>query len=113
MIGFEERFSSEKACREYLSQLRRPKGYSLGDDPLYLCHLIISLFKRWLLGTYQGAVKPPHLDYYLDEYTFRFNRRKSRSCGKLFYRLVQQAVSVEPVSHYDIEGGIIMPCYHI
>ena len=51
---------------------------NLGTDPLNHCHLIISLFKRWLLGTYQGAVKPEHVDYYLDEYTFRFNRRKSR-----------------------------------
>ena len=56
---------------------------NVGNDPLSHCHLIISLFKRWLLGTYQGSVKPEHLDYYLDEYTFRFNRRKSRSRGKL------------------------------
>jgi len=49
---------------------------------------IAALLKRWLLGTHQGAVSPKHLDYYLDEYTFRFNRRKSRSRGKLFYRLV-------------------------
>jgi len=49
------------------------------------------------LGTYQGAVRPSHLDFYLDEYTFRFNRRTSRSRGKLFYRLVQQAIAVDPV----------------
>ena len=48
------------------------------------------------LGTHPGAVSPKYLDYYLDEFTFRFNRRKSRSCGKLFYRLLQQAVGVEP-----------------
>ena len=51
-------------------------------------HIVASLLKRWLLGTHQGAVSPKHLDYYLDEFTFRFNRRKSRSRGKLFYRLV-------------------------
>ena len=59
-------------------------------------HRVVSLLKRWLLGTHQGAIGQDHLDYYLDEFTFRFNRRKSRSRGKLFYRLAQQAVQVEP-----------------
>jgi len=56
----------------------------------------VQRLKRWLLGTHQGAVGQGHLDYYLDEFTFRFNRRKSASRGKLFYRLAQQAVQVEP-----------------
>lgn len=51
-------------------------------------HRVISLAKRWLLGTYQGAAMGQHLDSYLDEYTFRFNRRHSRNRGLLFYRLV-------------------------
>ncbi len=59
-------------------------------------HRVISLLKRWLMGTHQGAVSHKHLDYYLDEFTFRFNRRRSKSRGKLFFRLVQQAVAVEP-----------------
>jgi len=59
-------------------------------------HRVVSLLKRWLLGTHQGAVGPAHADYYLDEFTFRFNRRNSASRGKLFYRLVQQAVQVGP-----------------
>jgi transposase-like protein len=61
-------------------------------------HRVISLLKRWLLGTHQGAVSHKHLDYYLDEFTFRFNRRRSKSRGKLFFRLVQQALAVEPVT---------------
>jgi len=65
-------------------------------------HLVISLLKRWLLGTHQGAVSPKHLDYYLDEFTFRFNRRTSKSRGKLFYRLAQQAVAVDPVTRRQI-----------
>lgn len=69
----------------------------LGDNLLPYCHRVASLLKRWLLGTYQGAVSHKNLAYYLDEYTFRFNRRFSHSRGKLFYRLVQQAVTVEPV----------------
>jgi transposase-like protein len=60
-------------------------------------HRVISLVKRWLMGTHQGAVSQKHLDYYLDEFTFRFNRRRSKSRGKLFYRLAQQAVTVDPV----------------
>ena len=60
-------------------------------------HRVIALLKRWLMGTHQGAVSHKHLDYYLDEFTFRFNRRRSKSRGKLFFRLVQQAVTVEPV----------------
>lgn len=59
-------------------------------------HRVVSLLKRWLLGTHQGAIAHEHLDDYLDEFTFRFNRRRSASRGKLFYRLAQQAVQVEP-----------------
>ena len=62
-------------------------------------HRVISLLKRWLMGTHQGAVSHEYLDYYLDEFTFRFNRRNSRHRGKLFYRLLQQAVSVEPMTY--------------
>jgi transposase-like protein len=69
----------------------------VGDDLLPACHRVASLFKRWLLGTFQGAVGSDNLQYYLDEYTFRFNRRTSKSRGKLFYRLIEQAVAVEPV----------------
>ena len=65
-------------------------------------HLVVSLLKRWLIGTHQGAVSHKHLDYYLDEFTFRFNRRRSRSRGKLFFRLVQQAVAVEPTTYASI-----------
>jgi hypothetical protein len=62
-------------------------------------HRVISLLKRWLMGTHQGAVSLQYLDYYLDEFTFRFNRRRSRSRGKLFFRLLQQAVAIDPVPY--------------
>ncbi|MGH6629032.1 MAG: IS1595-like element ISUnb3 family transposase, partial [Burkholderiales bacterium] len=51
---------------------------------------------------HQGGVRPLHLDYYLDEFTFRFNRRTSRHRGKLLYRLVQQAVAVEPAPYASL-----------
>ena len=71
------------------------------SDLLPRVHRVVSLLKRWLMGTHQSAVSHKHLDYYLDELTFRFNRRRSNSRGKLFFRLAQQAVAVEPVT-YDL-----------
>lgn len=68
-----------------------------GHDPTPLVHRIASLLKRWLLGTHHGRVEETHLKYYLDEYTFRFNRRRARSRGKLFYELVRQALLVDPM----------------
>jgi transposase-like protein len=65
-------------------------------------HQVASLLKRWLLGTHQGAVSHEHLEYYLDEFTFRFNRRKSNSRGKLFYRLLQQAVALESTPYKNL-----------
>lgn len=72
------------------------------EDPSELLpgvHRLASLLKRWLLGTHQGAVSRAHLPYYLDEFTFRFNRRKSKSRGKLFFRLVEQALAVDPAPY--------------
>jgi hypothetical protein len=68
-----------------------------GEHLLPCVHRVIALLKRWLLGTHQDAIGQEHLDAYLDEFTLRFNRCKSKSRGKLFYRLAQQAVLVGPV----------------
>jgi transposase-like protein len=84
---------------------RKKTVLSATGDPAHISmpavHRVASLLKRWLLGTHQGAVRPEQLDYYLDEFTFRFNRRTSRSQGMLFYRLLEQAVATEPVP-YDV-----------
>jgi transposase-like protein len=69
-------------------------------------HLVSSLLKRWITGTHQGAVSPAHLDAYLDEFTFRFNRRTSASRGKLFYRLLQNAMGVTPAPYKKVIKGI-------
>jgi len=74
----------------------------VGENLLPRAHRVASLLKRWLLGTHQGAVAHSHLDYYLDEFTFRFNRRTSRSRGLLFYRLLEQAVALGPVLCEDL-----------
>jgi len=76
-----------------------------GEHLMPRVHRVVSLLKRWMLGTHQGAIGAAHLDYYLDEFTFRFNRRKSSSRGKLFYRLAQQAVQVQPVPF----AGLLKP----
>lgn len=92
------------------------KGYthrvsvlSQSDEPAHQLmprvHRVASLLKRWLLGTHQGGVSKKHLDYYLDEFTFRFNRRRSRARGLLFYRLLENAVRVDPVPYNLLVGG--------
>ena len=82
---------------------------SSSGDPAHVLmpgvHRIAALLKRWLLGTYQGSVSSKYLDYYLDEYTFRFNRRSAQVRGLLFYRLVEQAVQVEHISRNQIILG--------
>ena len=65
-------------------------------------HRVASLVQRWILGTHHGSVQPEHLDAYLDEFVFRFNRRTSNSRGMLFYRLLQQAVVTAPVTYQDV-----------
>lgn len=80
--------------------------FSDTGDPAHVSmpgvHRIAALLKRWLLSTHQGSVSGKHLDYYLDEYTFRFNRRTSRSRGMLFYRLIEQAVMTAPLPYRQI-----------
>lgn len=82
--------------QDYIHERRVQRHQKRGEHLMPRVHRVVSLMKRWLLGTHQGAVGHAHLDYYLDEFTFRFNRRKSASRGKLFYRLAQQAVQVDP-----------------
>jgi len=90
----------------YFHKVIRQESH-LGENLLPLVNRVVSLLKRWLLGTHQGAVQMSHLDYYLDEFTFRFNRRRSRSRGMLFYRLVQQAVAVDPITGSSISNDIL------
>lgn len=86
---------------------QREKTVMLGaENPAHVTmpgvHRVAALLKRWLLGTHQGAVRPEQLDYYLDEFTFRCNRRTARSRGLLFYRMLEQALVTEPVTYAQI-----------
>jgi transposase-like protein len=90
----------------YLHQVVRSAAV-VGENLLPRANRVASLLQRWLLGTHQGAVAHSHLDYYLDEFAFRFNRRRSRSRGLLFFRLVEQALAVGPVRNRQLVGGAI------
>jgi transposase-like protein len=92
----------------YKHEIIRPTQ-ALGGNLLPLVNRVASLLKRWLLGTHQGSVRPSHLDYYLDEFTFRFNRRTSGSRGLLFYRLVDQAAHLSPILTRDLKGAPAAP----
>jgi len=80
-----------------------PKKHTDSEDKsLPHVHMVISLLKRWLLGTHQGAVGEKHLQSYLDEYVFRFNRRKAAARGLLFYRLLECAMNVQPITYDEL-----------
>jgi len=81
------------------------KSAVVGENLLPRANRVASLLQRWLLGTHQGAVAHSHLDYYLDEFVFRFNRRRSRSRGLLFHRLMEQALATAPVRCPQLVGG--------
>ena len=94
---------------EKLDYIHRPRSQRAarvrGEDPGELLpgvHRVASLAKRWLLGTHQRAVDSAHLANYLNEFVFRFNRRRSRSRGMVFYRVLELAASHEPVRYKEL-----------
>ena len=100
-----------------LGYKHHPTNISASGDPAHVSmphvHRVASLLDRWWLGTHQGAIRPQHLDYYLDEFTFRFNRRQSQARGLLFYRLLEQALLVGPVPFKRLVGGKAQRIYKI
>ena len=90
----------------YVHQRRSQRAArARGEDPgklLPAVHRVASLAKRWLLGTHQGSVEDAHLAAYLNEFVFRFNRRRSRSRGLLFYRVLELAVAHDPVRYRSL-----------
>jgi transposase-like protein len=101
--GYEHRQTSVRA---------QGKGRVAAIELMPRVHLVVSLLKRWLVGTHQGAVSSEHLDYYLDEFCFRFNRRRSRRRGLLFHRLLENAVRVDPLPYETIVGRTGKPRSH-
>jgi transposase-like protein len=96
------------AARGYVHERRNQEAAARrGEDPgdlLPAVHRVASLCKRWLLGTHQGRVEPAHLQAYLNEFTFRFNRRRARSRGMVFYRVMDLAAGHDPVRYRDIRA---------
>lgn len=78
-------------------------------DPAHVsmpgAHRVASLFKRWIQGTHQGSLAAAHLQSYLEQFTFRFNRRTSSSRGLAFRRLLEQTVATGPVTEADVTDG--------
>jgi transposase-like protein len=93
----------EKGYRREIAKLDTRKDAS---KLMPRVHRVASLLKRWLLGTHQGSVAYYYLPYYLDEFTFRFNRRKSKSRGKLFFRLMENAVSTAPKTYESMVRSV-------
>jgi transposase-like protein len=97
------------ARRGYVHQRRSQRAArARGEEPgelLPAVHRVASLAKRWLLSTHQGSVEEAHLQSYLDEFVFRFNRRRSRSRGLVFYRLLELTAGHDPVRYRDIVAG--------
>jgi transposase-like protein len=89
--------------RHQVTILHRPNA---ARELMPRVHRVSALLKRWILGTHQGAISPEHLEYYLDEFTFRFNRRTAQFRGKLFFRLVQQAVATAPAPYQTLNKHI-------
>jgi len=93
----------------YVHQRRSQRAArARGDDPgelLPAVHRVASLAKRWLLSTHQGSVEEAHLQSYLDEFVFRFSRRRSASRGLVFYRLLELAAGHDPVRYRNIVVG--------
>jgi transposase-like protein len=92
-LGYRHERRSQRAAR------------ARGEDPGRLLpgvHRVASLAQRWLLGTHQGRVDDSHLQSYLNEFVFRFNRRASRSRGMVFYRVLELAVGHDPVRYRDL-----------
>ena len=96
--------SYRPACRDWFVHEAHPVAGSgkQANELLPAVHRVDALCKRWLLGTHQGRVDPEHLQSYLDEFCFRFNRRHSRARGMLFYRLLQYAAAAPPLTYQQL-----------
>lgn len=93
---------NELVAKGYQHKVQKARVKEDDDEVLPNVHRIASLLKRWLLGTHQSYLNKNKLEYYLDEYVFRYNRRTSKSRGLLFFRLIEQGEKAEPISYENI-----------
>jgi hypothetical protein len=90
---------SKSDTEGYDHEIYTRSGTKQAEETLPHVHLVVSLVKHWLLGTHQGAVQPKHLQGYLEEHTFRFKGKNAAKRGLLFYRLLENAMRVEPLTY--------------
>lgn len=88
-IGGRQHIAKEKT--DYTSQ-----------DPFHMCHVAAALLKRWWLGTFHGSMSPKHMPFYFEEFTFRFNRRKTNGVGRITSRLLQMAITSKPITEAEL-----------
>lgn len=106
--------SYRKAAAGYRHVVRAVDGSGhQARELLPALHRVASFVKRLIDATHQGGIQPEHLSAYLDEFAFRFNRRRSKAPGMLFYRLIQAAVSAPPTTYRDISQGLVTRESHL
>jgi transposase-like protein len=95
--------------RGYTKQAVRPRTHLAipnpdyaAKDPLIICHIVSALLKRWWLGTYHGSISVKHMPAYMEDFTFRFNRRTTAGIGRITARLLHLAVAAQPVTRSQI-----------
>ena len=84
--------------------IAKAKADLTSRDPFHMCHLVAALLKRWWLGTYHGSMSPKHMRFYFEEFTFRFNRRKTDGIGRITSRLLQMAITSTPITEAELLG---------
>jgi transposase-like protein len=94
--------------RSHHQHIQKKKRH-ISVDPLQQVHFALSLFKRCWIGTYHGAISDKHLQVYLDEFEFRYNRRKTVGVGRIAARLFQSLVSCPPLTYRAIVSSTC-PC---
>ncbi len=85
-------------------RITKTKVDHASQDPFHMCHLVAALLKRWWLGTYHGSMSPKHMPFYFEEFTFRFNRRKTNGVGRITSRLLEMAIASKPITEAQLLG---------
>ncbi len=80
----------------------KPSSKQRGKDPVVMCHIVTALLKRWWLGTYHGSMSVKHMPAYLEDFTFRFNRRSTKGIGRITARLLFLAAVADPITRSQI-----------
>jgi len=103
--SFSEKSLGARSHQQHIQKKKR----NFDSDPLQQAHFALSLFKRCWIGTYHGAISWKYLQRYLDEFEFRYNRRKTLGVGRIAARLFQSLVCNFPITYSSIVSNT-SPC---